>query len=92
MAGQDQRARVLLAELEQRSTSQYVFPNFFAFVHLGMGRPEAALDWLERAFEEHDSHVLFLRASPRWDPIRQHPRFVDLVRKVAEPRVSASAS
>jgi TolB-like protein len=91
MAGQRRRAEELLAELERRSTSQYVFPTCFAFVHLGMGNHNTALDWLDKAVEEHDSHVLWLRVSPRWDPIRRHPRFVQLVAQLPQPARSSVA-
>ncbi len=82
MAGRRHEAAKLLAELEQFSPRQYVFPSCFAYIQLGMDNHEAALDWLDRAFGEHDPHVLWLRASPRWDPVRRYPRFIELLRKV----------
>jgi serine/threonine-protein kinase len=82
LAGQRQRAESLLAELECRSKSQSVPASCLAAVHLGLGNFQIALDCLERALEEHDTHLLMLRVSPRWDPLRHDPRFIDLLRKL----------
>ncbi len=75
MAGDISAAANVVAELEARAKKQYVFPICFAFVHLGMGDHEAALNWLERAWNEHDSHILWIRGSPLYDPLRGNPRF-----------------
>jgi TolB-like protein/Tfp pilus assembly protein PilF len=92
LAGERQRAESLLAELECRSKSQSVPATCLAAAHLGLGNLQIALDYLERALEEHDTHLLMLRVSARWDPLRQDPRFIDLLRKlphaeeVSDPR------
>jgi tetratricopeptide (TPR) repeat protein len=85
LAGQRQRAEALLAELEKRSTSQSVAPTFFATAQLGLGNNERAFDWLEKAFAEHDAHILWLRVGPHWDPLRCEPRFADLVKRLPLP-------
>jgi TolB-like protein/Flp pilus assembly protein TadD len=81
-AGDQTRATEVLGELEVRAQSQPVLPTSFAFVHMGLGNHEIALDWLERALEERDPHSLWLPTSPRWDPIRRHPRFMALVARL----------
>ncbi|MGC4054801.1 MAG: hypothetical protein QM757_38660 [Paludibaculum sp.] len=86
-AGQRSRALELCSELEFRSESQPVFPTSFAFVHMGLQNFAKALDWLERAVEERDPHVLWLPTSPRWDPLRNHPRFAALMTRL--PRRAA---
>jgi TolB-like protein len=88
MAGDSAAAANLVAELEARSKTQYVFPICFAFAHLGMGDREAALDWLERAWNEHDSHLLWLRASHVWDPLRGTPRFRAIEERLPTPAVA----
>ena len=75
MAGDSAAAANVVAKLEARSKTQYVFPTCFAFAYLGMGDYEAALDWFDRAWNEHDSHILWLRVSPHLDPLRRNPRF-----------------
>ena len=43
------------------------------------GQPARALDWLERACNEHDFSMLTMRVAPNLDPLRSHPRFQALL-------------
>ena len=47
-----------------------------------------AMTWLERAYDERNSEVLFLRTSPELDSIRSSPRFRNLVRRIGFPQPS----
>jgi TolB-like protein len=82
VAGERGRAEALMAELIERSASEYVLPTCFAFIHLGLGETEAAMDRLEQAVRERDAHTLWLRTSPRWAQLRGHPRFDALIADV----------
>ncbi len=44
-----------------------------------LGQPDQAIDWLERAFEQHQPWLVFLRVDPRFAPLRGHPRFQALL-------------
>jgi TolB-like protein/Flp pilus assembly protein TadD len=85
LAGDRQRAEELLAELERRAKSGSVPSTCFAAVHLGLGNRQAALDWLDRALEERDTHLLMLRVSARWDALRNELRFIELLRRLPAP-------
>jgi len=85
MAGDASAAASVVAELEARAKKQYVFPICFAFVGLGMGDHEMALNWLERAWNEHDSHILWIRGSPLYDPLRGNPRFQAIEERLPMP-------
>jgi len=57
-----------------------VAPGWIAHAHMGLGHTDAALDWLEKARDYHDSwNMLPLHAERRWEPIRSHPRFQQLL-------------
>jgi hypothetical protein len=45
----------------------------------GARAERSALSWLERACDEHSGHVVFLKVEAEWDPLRQDPRFAELV-------------
>jgi len=81
-AGRTDDAQALLAELEARAAHSYVPAVYFAAIHAGLGKTEDACDWLERAFAERSSWLVFLRIEPWWDRLRTHPRFTDLVRRM----------
>jgi hypothetical protein len=41
-----------------------------------------ALDLLERAFEQHDPNVVWLKLDPRMDPLRGEERYRALLRRL----------
>ncbi len=47
---------------------------------------EEALDWLEKAYREHEAYMPFLNVHPAFDPLRSDPRFEDLIRRMRFPR------
>jgi serine/threonine-protein kinase len=51
-------------------------------VHIGLGNLEAALDWMDRALEERRGWMVYLDANPMFDPLRDHPRFLELRTRV----------
>ncbi len=48
-------------------------------IHLGLGDTDAALQWLERALEDRSSLLWLTPVEPRFDRIREDPRFRELV-------------
>lgn len=84
-AGDTANAERILTDLTERARTEPLFPTSIAFIHMAVGRHDAAIDWLEKAIEERDSHVLWLPTAPRWDPVRSHPRFMQLLKRVPRP-------
>ena len=50
-----------------------------------IGETEAAMTWLERAYEERDLHLVLVNTDPRLDALRSDPRFDDLLRRIGFP-------
>lgn len=57
-------------------------PFFFALVHAGLGERAAAMDWLEKAYQERSGSIRYLKVEPRLNPLREDPRFHALMVKV----------
>ena len=74
-AGRTEPARLILAELQQRSGAEWVSPVALARIHLGLGELELAVDELERAFRIRAYRILQIGLDRRWDPVRDDPRF-----------------
>ncbi len=81
-AGRADEARRVLARLEAHRKGQFVSPAGIAMIHVALGEHDRAFEWLDRAFAERDSALVWLRGNPRLDPIRDDPRFADLARRV----------
>ena len=74
-AGRRDEARGVLAMLKAQSRTRYVPPYALALVHAGLGEHDAVFEWLDRAFDVHDVHLIYLPVDPKWDPYRSDPRF-----------------
>jgi TolB-like protein/Tfp pilus assembly protein PilF len=81
-AGRRDDALRLLAELKARNKAGYVPAGAFVNAYLGLGENEEAFAWLERARQEQSNILVFVKVHPFFDPIRNDPRFADLVRRV----------
>ena len=82
LAGRKSDTRKIIGELKERSRHHYVFPSVFANAYLGLGDRDQALMYLERAYEEKDPWLFYLKVWPPLDPLRSEPRFQALLRRV----------
>jgi tetratricopeptide (TPR) repeat protein len=81
-AGRRERAQPILARMIEGWHAGRVSPYSIATVFTAMGDRDQAFAWLERAFEDRDRMMVSLRVHPRLDPLRQDPRFADLLRRM----------
>ena len=84
-AGRRPDAARIIDELRRRGRDGYVAPAVYVHAYVGTGDNDRALDALERAYHEHSNIVRFLKTHPLFDPIRSHPRFTALSRRVGLP-------
>ena len=82
LAGKAERAREILRDLEGQASTRYVAPNHLAYVYTGLGEYDRAMDYLEEASEKHAGAVYGIRGSFLFAPLRSHPRFVALLRRM----------
>jgi len=76
------QARAVLDELRQFSNREYVAPYNLAMIHNALGESRTALDYLEKAFAEKNVLMVFLKVEPKWNNLRNEPRFIDLMRRM----------
>jgi tetratricopeptide (TPR) repeat protein len=82
MAGRMEEARAVLARLLAGAAEQYVPPYHLAYIYVGLGEHETALDMLERAFEQRAGLISGIKGSFLFVPLRTHPRFIALLQKM----------
>jgi TolB-like protein len=71
-------------ELRQKRLAEgkYQSPLNIALNYAFAGADSEALDWLERAVDEHTPWLPELKIDPMWDAVRSQPRFVALLKKI----------
>jgi tetratricopeptide (TPR) repeat protein len=88
VAGQREGAKAAYRELGAIPYARYVCPYELATAALSLGRTDEALDWFEAAVEARADCWVWASVDPRLEPIRDHPRFQELARRVGVPAVS----
>lgn len=81
-AGRRKDALRLLAELKRRKQEGYIPAGAFVNAYLGLGENAEAFFWLEQAYKEQSNILQWLKVHPYFDPLRDDPRFKDLLRRV----------
>ena len=82
LAGKPSRAREVLRLLVQSCCPGEVRPVFPAYIYAALGEKRTAFEHLERAFEQRDPLILWLRVSPDFDALRGDARFQQLLRRL----------
>ena len=85
LVGATQKAREILRELEDPARPSPASLYHLAYVHTGLGDAEHAMDCLERAFEKGSGALFGMKGSFLLAPLRHHPRFLALLRKMRLP-------
>jgi len=84
-AGKREKALDILDELTKLAEQKYVAAYFFAWIHIGLGDYDRAIENLEKAFEEHSHWLIYLHIDPSMDGLRSHPHFQELLRRAGLP-------
>src|SRR5260221_6949667 len=80
VAGHKAEARQALDEATEAAPHLSAYQQ--ATFHVALGRSARALDLLERAGEERDPWLVWLKVDPMLEPLRAHPRMRRLLARV----------
>ena len=77
----------LLLELVNKSSeSQRGSPSYhIAMIYAQRGKVDSSFEWLEKAYQNHELHVMWLKIEPLFKPLHTDPRFEELLRKIGFP-------
>ena len=81
-ANRKEEATKILAELNELSKQRYVSSYERAAISVALGDERQSFQWLEKAFEEHSFHMVYLKVWPQFSAIRSDPRFQQLVHRL----------
>src|SRR5882762_5192564 len=84
-SGQREKAEAVLNQWKEVGKTKYIANYWVAIVYAALGEKDAAFGELEKAYQEHDWFIQRLRVDPYMDPLRDDPRFKDLVRRLGLP-------
>ena len=82
LLGKRDEAKKVLNELSGLSKHSYISSMRVALIYMGLGQKEQAFKWLEKAYEERDFWMTFIKVAPPFDRLRSDPRFKILLKKM----------
>jgi serine/threonine protein kinase/Tfp pilus assembly protein PilF len=85
LSGKKDEAQELLVKLKERSKEEYVPPYDLALLSTGLDGKEQALEWLEKAYEEHSQKLGMLKMEPAFDSLRGEAGFQELIQRIGFP-------
>jgi hypothetical protein len=71
---------------EEIAKTRFVTSYGIALIDAGFGDTKGALLWLRKAVEERSHWMVWIRLDPRFNAMRDDPRFQELVAKVFSQR------
>lgn len=89
LAKQSREANELLEDLQRSRKRRYISAGNIATIYVGLGKKELAFDWLEKAYQDKDIVVVWLKVSPVFDPLRSDSRFTNLLERVSPVLIEA---
>ncbi len=81
-AGRREHAEEMLATITERSSHEYISPVSIAYIHTALGDYDAAFGHLDQAIQDRDPNILGLKSNPIFDPLREDPRYLALLKKM----------
>jgi tetratricopeptide (TPR) repeat protein len=84
--GMIDQARTILSDLVSQSQLNHVPPTPVAALYFVLGDIDEGFQWLERAYQEYDSWVRLLKTDTVFDPVRDDPRFLEILKKIGLER------
>jgi serine/threonine-protein kinase len=79
VAGKQAEARRIISELQTVAT---LSPYHLAAIHAELGEKDAAFAALQKALDERADRMSYLNVDPRLKPLRNDPRFSQLLRSI----------
>ena len=81
-SGKEQAARDVLGQLLEESKKKYVSAYDIAVIYTGLGEIGHALEWLNKAFDEHSGFMVYVYLDPRLKTLRSDRRFQELLQRM----------
>jgi TolB-like protein/Tfp pilus assembly protein PilF len=80
--GHKAEARYILGQLQRMPPTQPAPPPAIYYVYMGLGDRQGTLEWMEKAYAERWSDLVWMKASPEYDWVREDPRFQALLKRL----------
>ena len=84
--GQREKSIEIIAKVKEAGKNRYVMSYWTAIHYAALGEKDAAFVELEKAYQNRDWFLQRLKTDPFMDPLRDDPRYADLVKRMNFPK------
>jgi len=81
-SGQRTKAWEVLKELQELSKTRYIPWTAIVIAYDGLNETDLAMEALNKACEDRETNLIFLKVWPHFDNVRHDPRFQEIERRV----------
>ena len=82
LSGRRSEALKEIDKLQELSKQRYVAPYNLALIYASLGDKDNALEWLEKAYEDRSTLLVWIKVDPRLDNLRSEPRFKAVIKRM----------
>jgi TolB-like protein/Tfp pilus assembly protein PilF len=82
LLGKRDKAQKILNDLRERSRQEYIPQCLVAIIYVALGENDHAFEWLDKAYEERDPYLRFLKIIPVFAGVRSDPRYIALLKRI----------
>jgi len=80
--GKRSETESIINSLKERTSKEYVSLYLLGAIYVALGEKDLAFEYLEKAYEERDLDIIYLKIHQMWDDIRNDPRYKALLKKL----------
>ncbi|MBI4832865.1 MAG: hypothetical protein HY801_15195, partial [Candidatus Lindowbacteria bacterium] len=85
LMGMRTEAEQLREELLEKTKHAYVSPFALSALHFALGETEQGFAWLEKAIEDRDHWLCFIKINRMFNSVRTDPRFKRIIERIGAP-------
>jgi DNA-binding winged helix-turn-helix (wHTH) protein/tetratricopeptide (TPR) repeat protein len=82
VSGSRAQASRMLSDMIKDSQTRYVQPFGVALAYLGLGQRSQALEWVQKAFDDHTTSMVWAKIDPEIDQLRPTPELQSMLGKM----------
>jgi len=81
-SGNRAEAQKVIDELQAMPGKKYRSPYCIAEIYAGLKETDLTLEWLQKACEQRDTWMIFLKVHPHFEYLHENPRFQEFVKRL----------
>ena len=82
VSGKRAEALAALAALQEQAGRQYIPPYDIALIYIGLGEKDQAFVWLEKAYNDHSTEMIYFKIEPLLAPLRSDRRYQNILHRM----------